>query len=319
MHIMSNESLRRHAKWLILNLPPLRGAYEGVTERLHQQDVPHARGRRESLLLEDSGMPQANRQVLKAFGPWLSEDALRGSRFNYGIEELHRRHLDEAVDDPAEPGEVNVSDLLCILASRTADLSYLEIGVSVGRNLWQVMHATSHARITCMDINPLYPLLGARLRREAAPGERQGMGTAAHIDLYAFDARAHVVEYVTGDVLGTDSWDALAGRQFNLVFSDALHEPDAILHEWRQLADRRLLSPAGFTMVWDDLNSRGMRQAFNRIAADAINRFGAAGDGCWLLHLPGWLGHREQRHPIGIVQSRGYGPGPAGDAGRPAR
>ena len=297
---MSFRSLRRQAKRLVLSRPGFRSVYTGFAQGYRARDVPHAQGKPGTLRLDDAtAVARANRDLLRRTGEWVDRDAIASSRLHYGVD--HLAALD-VLGGETGGRETTLTDLVCLMARRTPKLSYLEIGVSVGRNLWQVLHATECAEVTGLDMDRLYPPLAARLVPDDEAETRDGR---VAIQRFRYPARGHRITQVVGDVLDEACWAALDGARFNLVFSDALHVPEAILFEWHQLLSRRLLDPAGFTMLWDDLNPLPMRCAFDRICADAIERLGASAAQCWYLHMPGWLGARELPHAIGIIQARG--------------
>lgn len=291
--------LRRQAKRLVLSRPEFRSVYTGFAQGYRARDVPHARGRAEEIGLEEAAeMGRANRDLLRRTGSWVDRDAIEHSRLHYGVD--HLEELDILTRDTGLR-EPTLTDLVCLMARRTAPLSYLEIGVSVGRNLWQVLHSTLNGRFTGMDMDRLYPPLARRL----VPLGEERSAQGGEVQRFAYPSHGHAIAHVVGDVLDDANWATLDGTRFNLVFSDALHAPEAILFEWHQLVSRGLLSPDGFTMLWDDLNPLPMRMAFDRICADAIERLGASPEQCWFLHMPGWLGAHELPHAIGMIQARG--------------
>lgn len=299
---MSFHLLRRQAKRLVLSRPEFRSVYAGFAQGYRARDVPHAQGRVEALRLGEAvEVARANRDLLRRTGEWVDREAIASARLHYGVDHLASP---EVLSGASDGRETTLTDLVCLMARRTPRLSYLEIGVSVGRNLWQVLHAAEGAQIVGMDMDRLYPPLAARL----VPDEEAGTGDGrVAIQRFRYPARRHGIMQVVGNVLDEACWAALNGLRFNLIFSDALHAPEAILFEWNQLVSRRLLDPAGFIMMWDDLDPLPMRSAFDRICADAIERLGADPGQCWFRHMPGWLGARELPHAIGIIQARGPG------------
>ena len=125
-----------------------------------------------------------------------------------------------------------------------------------------------------------------------------------HVSLFSY--RGNAVAYSAGDVFDNAVWDAFDGQQFSLIFSDASHRPEAILSEWKQISARSLLDPTCFTMIWDDLGSFGMREAFNKIAIDCRNLYGTSSRNACLTHVYGWVGSEEPFHPIGIISNQGF-------------
>lgn len=110
------------------------------------------------------------------------------------------------------------------------------------------------------------------------------------------------VDYLSGDIFDPGAWSKLAGRQFNLVFSDAFHSADALRTEADAILSHGLLHPDEVVVVWDDLNGE-MADAFRAICG----RFAAARHGCrstsFVVPLKGWLGNNWDDHPVGFFVS----------------
>jgi hypothetical protein len=109
------------------------------------------------------------------------------------------------------------------------------------------------------------------------------------------------VTYLAGDVLDARSWDRLRGQRFNVIFSDAFHTGRALLNEYDEMLRTAILDPEEFVVVWDDLDNRGMRRAFRRIAADLVSRYGLSEKAASIEFLRGWLGTNERAHAVGVV------------------
>jgi len=197
---------------------------------------------------------------------------------------------------------VTYSDLLCYAAScSSAKASYLEIGVSVGKNFWQLLNAVSGGALVGMDIEEINPPLRDKLALVAAEG-----AMVPRLDRFHYVSRSNDVCYCTGDVFDPGLWDRLRGRKFNLIFSDAFHDPAAVMYEWRRIVELDLLDRSGFTIIWDDLVSRPIRRVFNDIIADCTARYGLTPRQACLMHAAGWVGEFEPAHPIGIISTQGF-------------
>ena len=238
-----------------------------------------------------------NRKALSAFGSWVDPEAMRHSHFCYGLSPEWAEAMGHDIGT-----QVTYSDLLCYAASRSkVTTSYLEIGVSVGKNFWQVLNQMSGSGLVGMDIEEINPPLRDKLILVA-----EGEGTAPRIDRYRHDARSNDVDYCTGDVFDSGLWNKLRGRKFNLVFSDAFHDPEAVMFEWRKIVELDLLDHDGFTIVWDDLVSRKIRRVFNDIISECVTRYGLTSRQACLMHVGGWVGDFEDAHPIGVISTQGF-------------
>jgi hypothetical protein len=238
-----------------------------------------------------------NRETLRLVSRWIEEDVYQASIFQYGLPPQIRNYIDERIDDTP-----TYSDLIVHLAGGLSDLRYLELGPSVGKNLFQVAMAVRNADLLAVDIEDINPILESRLtfkNREAWKtmhgSRRVGLSTQT-----TYDLEGNRVEYIAGDLFDSATWERLRDRKFNLIFSDAFHSPDALLNEWENVSRLRLLSEGPFAMVWDDLNSKQMREAFCNIATQIQRDRPSAVISLELLS--GWVGKRERSHPIGIVR-----------------
>jgi hypothetical protein len=238
-----------------------------------------------------------NRETLRLVSRWIDEDVYQASIFHYGLPPQIRPYIDDQIDDTP-----TYSDLIVHLAEGLSDLRYLELGPSVGKNLFQVAMAVRDAELLAVDIEDINPILETRLTfksREAwrtMPGsKRVGLSTQT-----AYGLDGNRVEYIAGDLFDSATWERLQGRKFNLIFSDAFHSADALLIEWENVSRLRLLAEGPFAMIWDDLNSREMREAFCSIATQIQRDRPSAVISLELLS--GWVGKRERPHPIGIVR-----------------
>ncbi len=241
---------------------------------------------------------ERNRRTLASVPRWLDEAVYRTSIFQYGLPPHIRPFIDEPIDDSP-----TYSDLIVHLAWRMQPLSYLELGPSVGKNFYQVAKAVTHAQLVAIDIENINPILEQHLTRVARESWDTGANSkrteASTHTRYALDE--NVVEYIAGDLFDRRTWDRLAGRKFNLIFSDAFHSPQALATEWENITRLQLLADGPVALVWDDLDSPGMRRAFYEIAADIQRLRRSAMISLELFQ--GWVGKRERMHPIGIVRA----------------
>jgi hypothetical protein len=277
-------------------------AYTSVVQASRSRDIKNAIG---SLSIDATALHEvitANRRILSMSKPWIREEAISNSYYAYGIEDMHR----EAIDAPLS-NSTHLSDLICYIARSTKPLSYLEIGVSVGKNFWQVINACSGADLYGFDMDDIYPVVGEQLRsvsvKTIVTQHQSVRKTQPRLENFLHEATGNRITLLSGDEFDRSLWTQFDGLKFNLIFSDAMHTPEAVWFEWEMLRDSGLINEAGFTMIWDDLASRPIRQNFDRICADAIARFGITARNCCFLHLPGWIGRHVPPHPIGIVSS----------------
>jgi hypothetical protein len=238
-----------------------------------------------------------NRRTLALIPKWLDEEVYQNSIFNYGLPPHIRAFIDDPIDNTP-----TYSDLIVHLARSTNSLRYLELGPSVGKNLFQVASAVQNAELLAVDIEDINPVLAGRLAPleahtwETAPGSKRAKPSIHSV----YQLGTNRVEYIAGDLFDQATWNRLRGRKFNLIFSDAFHSPEALVMEWGHIQQLDLLADGPLALVWDDLTSPGMRDAFYAIAADVTKI--RKGVKVSLELFQGWVGKRERLHPIGIIR-----------------
>jgi len=238
-----------------------------------------------------------NRKTLASVDNWIDEEAFARSYFKYGVPDFLKAVINKPIGDTA-----TYTDLMVHLAKHYfKQVNYLEIGVSVGKNFFQLLNALDNTRFSAFDIEEINPVLAKKL----SPGARTEWDTPAtsikknRSSLSAFDFGGSPVNYLSGDVWDANSWSKLEGNKFNLVFSDALHTPQAILFEFEMLVKYQLLDDR-FVIVWDDLVGK-MKNSFFKIIRkyDSIYQI----KDIYLLEINGWVGENEGPHSVGIISN----------------
>ena len=164
-----------------------------------------------------------NRQSLDLIEDWIDEDAFKRSFFSYGVPDFIKPHINKTIGP-----SVTYSDLMLYISNKHfKKINYLEIGVSVGKNFFQMLAAHEHSRFTGFDIEEINPVLGnclafkSKTEWPTPPGSIKKTSSS----LKKFEFKGMEVDYLCGDVWDENSWAKLKGNQFNIVFSDALHFP----------------------------------------------------------------------------------------------
>jgi hypothetical protein len=254
-----------------------------------------------------------NRETLSAVPEWFDPTADAASKFGYGVPPSCRHRLSQPVGSQETLPDLIVHLTDC-LGSR---LNYLEVGVSVGKNFFQVLRAGQDRNLTGLDIEEIHPNLSRRLKyengtelRNAPPSLKQ---TSSKLSVYADTAAGNRVRYLSGDIFNHECWARLEGQQFNAMFFkfnfndyNALRGPEGLMYEWKMIRRYGLLDLNEFVMVWDDLGGF-MTMAFERIAAQLQAE---TGEKCAKLSFPirGSLGVNEPPHQIGLVAKLGKMP-----------
>ena len=114
--------------------------------------------------------------------------------------------------------------------------------------------AYGKGQFTGFDIEEINPVLESQLqflnREEWSTPSRSIKKGSSSMKSYQFGNST--VRYMSADVWDENSWARLKGQKFNMVFSDALHTPKAILFEFEMLVKYDLLD-SQFIIFWDDL------------------------------------------------------------------
>lgn len=234
-----------------------------------------------------------NRNYLRSMEAWITPEIYRNSRNHYGCPPRALSLLNAPIDE-----QPTYTDLLVHAARRlAAPVRYLELGVSVGKNFFVMAQALSDAILIGFDWEQINPLLEQRLDFVGASGSMRW-----------YRCGSNEIGYLQGDIASPHDWSQLAGRRFNLLFSDACHQPEMLKIEFAMLQHYDLLDPAGFVVVWDDLDrleTGPVTQAYREIADALAQRYHLPPAAIFRLQLNGWLGQHEHRHTVGIVNGIG--------------
>jgi hypothetical protein len=238
-----------------------------------------------------------NRESLLEIDNWIDEESFKKSCFQYGVPDFIKSEINKKISN-----QPTYTDLILALSGKYfKKLNYLEIGVSVGKNFFQLLNAHTGADFTGFDIEEINPVLERKLE---LTGTNQWSTPADSIkkspsSLKTYRFRENAINYLCADVWDQNSWSKLEGDKFNLIFSDALHSPEAILFEFEMLAKYGLLDEK-FIIVWDDLVGK-MKNSFYKIIRkyNEVYRIKEI----YLLQINGWVGEHEKAHSVGIISS----------------
>ena len=248
-------------------------------------------------LAEMDKVVKNNRQSLSTVKNWIDEKAFSNSCFDYGVPQIIRDTINNPINN-----EITYSDVLTYLANNHFnDPDYLEIGVSVGKNLFQLMNNSNVDRLTGFDIEEINPVLAdyMQLNHEEKWETPLTSIKKAASSLKNLKFSDKDINYLCADVWDENSWAKLKGNKYNIVFSDALHSSKAILFEFEMLAKYELLDEK-FIIVWDDLIGK-MRKAFFKIIRNYDKKYQIKD--VYLVPLNGWVGQFENPHSVGIISN----------------
>src|ERR1700722_13500083 len=94
------------------------------------------------------GPVSVNREPLQLIDNWIDDKAFAASFFNYGVPDFIKAVINEPIGDA-----VTYTDVMLLIARKYFErVNYLEIGVSVGKNFFQLLRSLPKADLTGFDI-----------------------------------------------------------------------------------------------------------------------------------------------------------------------
>lgn len=239
-----------------------------------------------------------NRRSVKNIESWMPD--MQASYFNYGIPDEIKDLIDKPINE-----EPTYTDLITYFSSRFKEIDYLEMGVSVGKNFLPVTMSIQKGTSTAFDIEDINPILANQFSfvevKKSWPAPANSI-RKRDARLSSFKHYDVTVDYLAADIYDENAWKALAGRKFNVIFSDALHDPKALLFEYQMLLKYDLLAK-DFMIFWDDLHG-AMLESFKSIAAQIKRKRLFRKTESKLVAVNGWLGQNyPHKHPVGIVST----------------
>jgi len=241
-----------------------------------------------------------NRRAVSLVNDWLPAGLIENSVFRYGVTPEVQPLLNLPLDN-----ECCQADLLAYYG-RTFDrrLKYLELGVSVGKTLWQILNTCAPCECWAFDIEEINPVLKEHFAldaREEWPSRPESIKkTPSSISRFTHQPTGSRLTYICADIFDERGWKLLAGGGFNLILSDALHTPQALDFEWTQMTRSNIFDPQGAVIMWDDLDG-AMRDWFRAKRPAIAGRLRVNLDRVNTLFLNGWLGGREYPHWTGLA------------------
>lgn len=254
----------------------------------------------------------ANRFALSSVKQWCSVEALTNSLWRYGMpsEWTDEFAVNSEFGLDRIAAEPTMADMLAFLGRQMEAVEYLEIGVSVGKNLIQIMNSLPNANLSGLDVEEICPNLANHfddivllwrldepyLVDSLTKGKQSKTASFAKLTKSGQD-----FYYLSADQFRDETWKIFGDRQFNLIHSDADHSPKALAAEIQNLLANNLVPDSGkFAMLWDDLWGEDMQRAFIDAGRVLCKRFDVSEDHLALIRLP--VSYGPER-PIGLFTS----------------
>jgi len=196
---------------------------------------------------------------------WISKKQWESSGDFYGLPDFCFGHINEPLTN-----DTSYSDILVFLATKYECKDYLEIGVSVLKNFYQ-MACNTKSNLIAFDINPKNPCVEI----------------------------PRPFKYIVGNVMKEDDWKPLKklNVKHDLIFSDALHSNEGLQAEWDNYIKDHIADK--FFIVWDDAWDNPTKYIKQNFIPQLFERYGKL----YMKHLVVQEWVRGRTHPIFIVSN----------------
>jgi len=241
-----------------------------------------------------------DREVLGRIENWVPPRLIEDSIFRYGVNPNVEKLLNSQLDS-----DCTHADLLAYFGRKMkGPCRYLELGVSVGKTLWQILNTCGPCDCWGFDIEELTPVLKQHFvqqSREEWPSPENSIKKApSSISRFIHPDSGSKITYISADIFDARAWQLLANGRFNLVLSDALHTPEALDFEWQQMTTLNIFDPNEVVIMWDDLDGN-MRDWFDRKSESIASHLHVGRERVGLHLVNGWLGNAEFPHRLGFA------------------
>ena len=91
--------------------------------------------------------------------------------------------------------------------------------------------------------------------------------------------------------------------KYNIIFSDAFHEPQALMNEYLQLKNNNLIDFNNFVYCFDDLESNITGKMWEIVYFIYNDLITITNQTLFIKHfvVNGWLGNHEGSHNFGVI------------------
>lgn len=243
---------------------------------------------------------EKNRRALELIDDWLPDQLLEQSVFRYGINPDVKPVLNLPLNNITTH-----ADLLAYFGQRLQKrCRYLELGVSVGKTIWQILHTCAPCECWGFDIEEINPVLRKQLvelSREEFPTPSSSIKhTPSSLTRFRHEPSGSTLNYIAADIYDPAAWNLLQGKKFNVILSDALHSPEALALEWEKFTRLNLFDPDEIIIMWDDLDGE-MHDWFIKNREAIASALDASLSKVTTIFANGWLGSREYAHRLGLA------------------
>ncbi len=236
-----------------------------------------------------------NRNSLAKIEQWITDEMKQQNYSGYGLPEPAKNYMNKPLGD-----DLTITDAMLYLSKLLkTPINYLELGVSVGKNFYQAANFFENSLLIGIDTQKPSHVLEQCFNNKKIMDEWTRNGNVQST-LTRYDYLSNTIYYLKGDVCDKSSWSRLKDKKFNLIFSDASHNKEAVLFEFEMLTKNNLLNTSEFIIVWDDLQVAGVYKGFKEIEKQLQQMMNCHLD-TLIFRVRGWLGIHEPHHLVGII------------------
>ncbi len=201
-------------------------------------------------------------------------------------------------------------------------LHYFEVGVSVGKCLFTQLEFFGPSALIFAydleDINPSFArmlapgapaVLDSFTEEHLKPGQssirrQPGIERTDTIKKFVSPAGGELL-YLAADEFNSAGWVHLKRQNitFDLLYSDAFHDPSALIFEAEQLLSHGLINLQSFAMVWDDCYPGMETLAVCPMLQRMRGTTGVPPLFTMIVMIHGWLGTSEFEHRTCILST----------------
>jgi len=230
-----------------------------------------------------------NRKTLESVDNFIEENSYEASNDLYGLPRNKIKHINKKINNYP-----TYTDLLTFFpkALNLKKVNYVEIGVSVLKNFYQISNSVELATLYAFDINDINPSVSKKF--EFINKDQNTV---------SFKYKSNEIYYFKGDVFKNEdliNFSKLVGKA-NIIFSDANHSPEGVIAEFDFLIKNIL--DTSFIIYYDDLN-KNIENAFENIVKDLSGKYPKIKAVSFLIN--GWLGQNEKMHRNGFITNTDF-------------
>lgn len=237
------------------------------------------------LLFNETGLEKEvaqNKKTLSTIGSFIDLETYTSSKDFYGLPSYILKHIDKSYNKYPTYSDL----ILYLLNSFSRSPKYVEVGVSVLKNLFLISSGKSGLEIFAYDINKINPVVEKYLHLEESKD---------NIKKYVHNSNK--ISYFQGDVFKTEDLQKFKNliKKVDFIFSDAHHSYEGLMSEYENLI-KDILNEE-FIIYYDDL-SGDLLKAFIEISQKLSESHKIF---TFTFLINGWIGNHEKMHRNGII------------------